>query len=142
LDLLELYTHHRSNTVLGPRFPLEAFLTIRIPLNREAEDNQLPRFTNWQRDTTASPKPNGAKAAKHANHKGKLENREKNGLKDTPANPLTPTSATGEKMLTGGDRGREGTVRFMLDPERAKSEKTIVSEFFRVEMEEFEVDDD
>lgn len=143
MDLLELYTHHRSSTVLGPRFPLEAFLTIRIPLNREAEDKHLPRFTNWQEDTTLPPKVNGTKPGKHAIHKERPQDREKNAAKDMPpANPLTPISATGEKSLAGGDRAREGTVRFMLDPERAQSEKTVVSEFFKVEMEEYEVEED
>jgi len=35
---------------------------------------------------------------------------------------------------------KEGTVRFMLDPERAREEKKVVGEYFRVEVEEYEVE--
>ena len=35
---------------------------------------------------------------------------------------------------------KEGTVRFMLDPQRARDEKDAVKEFFRVEEEEVEVE--
>jgi CTD kinase subunit beta len=143
LDLLDLYNHHRSATVLGARFPLEAFLTVRIPLNREAEDKQLPRFTHWQeKPSIPDSKVNGSKPGKNANHKEKPQDREKDAAKDLPsANPLTPMSATGEKLITG-DRAREGTVRFMLDPKRVQFEKTLVSEYFKVEMEEYEVEED
>ena len=33
---------------------------------------------------------------------------------------------------------REGTVRFMLDPERARNEKIAVGKYFKVEEEEYE----
>src|SRR5882757_9977047 len=36
LDLLELYTHHRTSTVVGPELPVDTFLEVRIPLNLEA----------------------------------------------------------------------------------------------------------
>ena len=35
---------------------------------------------------------------------------------------------------------RDGTVRFMLDPERARDEKHAVEEFFKTEEEEYEVE--
>lgn len=35
---------------------------------------------------------------------------------------------------------KEGTVRFMLDPQRAKDEKEAVKDFFKVEEEEYEVE--
>lgn len=35
---------------------------------------------------------------------------------------------------------KDGTVRFMLDPQRAKEEKEIVSEFFNLEEEEYEIE--
>lgn len=41
------------------------------------------------------------------------------------------------------ERGRDGTVRFMLNPEREQGEKAIVAEYFKPEeVEEVEVDDD
>jgi CTD kinase subunit beta len=45
------------------------------------------------------------------------------------ANGMTPQSKPGV---------REGTIRFMLDPERARNEKVAVAEFFSVEEEEYE----
>lgn len=54
--------------------------------------------------------------------------------------PLTPVSANGDRP-NPGERGRDGAVRFMLDPECADSEKGQVSEYFRVEMEEYVVDE-
>lgn len=35
---------------------------------------------------------------------------------------------------------KEGTVRFMLDPQRAAEEKKTVGDFFKVEEEEYEVE--
>jgi CTD kinase subunit beta len=45
---------------------------------------------------------------------------------------MRPTSAT-EPRGRPGERGRDGTVRFMLDPERARREKVAVSDYFKVE---------
>jgi CTD kinase subunit beta len=55
-------------------------------------------------------------------------------------NPMTPASAIDKKGKVG-ERGRDGTVRFMLNPDRAKDEKSVVSEYFKVEIEEYEADD-
>jgi CTD kinase subunit beta len=52
-----------------------------------------------------------------------------------PPNPLTPISANGEKPGLG-DRARDGTVRFMLDIERAEAEKKVVSSYFKDDIEE------
>jgi CTD kinase subunit beta len=41
------------------------------------------------------------------------------------------------------ERGREGTVRFMLNPEREQGEKAIVAEYFKPEeVEEVEMYED
>ncbi|KAJ9364422.1 hypothetical protein DTO280E4_1668 [Paecilomyces variotii] len=122
LDLLELYTHHRGSTSVGPSFPVDKFLTIRIPLNQEVDAKKLPRYTNWRNGET-----NGSRDGKDP------------AAKNVPTqNPLTPISATGERPKPGG---RDGTVRFMLDPERAQDEKAIVSEYFKNEMEEYEIEE-
>ena len=126
LDLLELYTHHRSSTSVGPDFPPDTFLAIRITLNQEADSKKLPRFTIWKKNRSST---NGSKAVNGS--------KDKNAL---PPNPMTPTPAAEAKGKSGGERGRDGTVRFMLNPERAQSEKSTVSEYFKVEIEEYEVD--
>jgi CTD kinase subunit beta len=130
LDLLDLYTHNRANTAVGTEFPLEAFLTIRIPLNQEADSKNLPRFTHWK--DLKSSVSNGSKHNKQSTpNKGKEKD-----VDIRPANPLTPVSATDEKPLIH-ERGRDGTVRFMLDPERAEDEKKVVSGYFKDEVEEY-----
>jgi CTD kinase subunit beta len=131
LDLLELYTHHRGSTSVGPDSPLDLFLTIRIPLNQEADSQRLPRFTYWKRSRSGS---NGIRTS----------NGSKDS-KDTPKdtnlpNPMTPTAAHAVKGKMG-ERGRDGTVRFILHPEQAREERTTVAEYFKVEMEEYEVDE-
>jgi CTD kinase subunit beta len=157
LDLLDLYIHHRSSTVVGPEYPLEAFLAIRIPLNKQSEDEGLPRFTHWRdnRPSTSAnskatngtgPSP-GPKHGKHNKNKGKGKDQRGREFENAaaaaaaaagpPPNPLTPVSANGEKPGLS-DRGRDGTVRFMLDVERAEAEKKVVSSYFRDTIEEVE----
>ncbi|KAJ5693241.1 hypothetical protein N7462_002664 [Penicillium macrosclerotiorum] len=127
-DLLELYTHHRSATSVGPHFPPDRFLTVRIPLNQEADSQCIPRYANWvdrPRQPRESSKPsNGASKQTEA---------------ERPHHPLTPVAANGDRH--SGERGREAAVRFMLDPTCAESEKKKVEEYFKVEMEEYEAEE-
>ena len=137
LDLLDLYTHFQKNTVVGPSQNIEKFISIRIALNQEAEEARAQRYTEW-----AIPKPaNGGRS--HLT---------------TPATPATPASPA-ETRLNGnamnghgvspssprsGSSGRkamqEGTVRFMLDGERAKKEKETIAEYSKVEYEDYEIE--
>jgi len=148
--LLDLYINDRASTVVGPDFPVEAFLAIRIPLNKEAEDNQLPRFTNWKNSKHANlnnqkqanmpnGKQHGGNKQQHPHGPNKAKAKDAAAAAaaaDLPlANPLTPISANGER-LGSSDRARDGTVRFMLDPERADAEKRAVSSYFKDEMHE------
>ncbi|PGH15513.1 hypothetical protein AJ80_05530 [Polytolypa hystricis UAMH7299] len=153
LDLLELYTHHRSLTTVGPDFSLDLFLNIRIPLNQESDTKRLPRFNYWEK---AKPQPsaphanaNGVKANgknRRDRHNKKDKNRDKEKENDAakesgpPVNPMTPAPAY-EIKGKPVERGRDGTVRFMLYPEQAKAERSTVAEYFAVEMEEYEVDE-
>ncbi|OJJ72977.1 hypothetical protein ASPBRDRAFT_123456 [Aspergillus brasiliensis CBS 101740] len=125
LDLLELYTHNRGHTTVGPHFPADRFLTVRIPLNTEAESQKLPRYTNWVPEPRESKAANGDKAAKDA---------------ATKLHPLTPVAANGDRPRAT-EKGRDGAVRFMLDPECADAEKSHVAAYFKVEMEEYEVEE-
>ncbi|PLN84611.1 cyclin-like protein, partial [Aspergillus taichungensis] len=130
-DLLELYTHNRASTTVGPHFPADRFLTVRIPLNKEAEAQRLPRYTHWVDDPNPreqqqqSQQPNGSTV--------------QNGGPTRPLHPLTPVTANGERPRAN-EKGRDGAVRFMLDPECAEAERARVAEFFKVEMEEYKVD--
>lgn len=134
LDLLELYTHYRTNTTVGPDFPVDIFLEVRIPLNQEMEAKHLPRFTEWK-DRKAITNGTAPKAS--------------NGTKISPkesshiTSPSTPGVVLNETRGRIGERGRDGTVRFMLNSEREQEEKAIVAEYFKpVEEEEVEVEED
>ena len=131
-DLLELYTYHRAATSVGPYFPSERFLTARIPLNQEAEARELPRYTHWEKKVPTGPR-NDANGLKRG-IKRPSEPAEK------PAafgHPLTAVSANGERPKFGKD----STVRFILDQDRADAEKKCVAEYFQVNVEEYEVEE-
>lgn len=134
LDLLELYTHNRSATTVGPHFPADRFLTVRIPLNKEAEEQNLPRYTNsidedkLTKDSRKGPATNSSKTEKGAPTTGALHH------------PLIPVTANGERPKPG-EKGRDAAVRFIVDSEYAAAEKTQVAEYFKVEMEEYEVEE-
>jgi len=139
LDLLDLYTHHRGSTIAGQERAIETFISIRITLNQEATAQNYSRFTEGP---VRKPDTNGVKATN-----GATENK---GGKPPVEDPIksmrspqevVPTTDTGTGTPTQSKPGlRDGTVRFMLDPERVRDEKHAVAEFFKVEMEEYEVE--
>ncbi len=133
LDLLDLYTHHRAVTIVGLEHALERFIEVRITLNQEASAHRYPRYTQWikKRPAANGVRPaNGTKDSKDARDESK-------DRKSPPT--MVPASATGARSRVG-ERGRDGTVRFMLDGERARDEKNLVAEYFKVEEEEYEVE--
>jgi CTD kinase subunit beta len=140
-DLLELYTHNRSSTTVGPHFPPDRFLTVRIPLNKEAEAQRLPRYTHWVEDSRDSKPTNGARDGRDRTASKDRDRDRDRGAAAAPAvHPLTPVAANGERPKAG-ERGRDGAVRFMLDSECAEAEKARVAEYFKIEMEEYEVEE-
>ncbi|KAJ5937206.1 hypothetical protein N7454_004861 [Penicillium verhagenii] len=122
-DLLELYTHHRASTSVGPIFPADQFLTVRIPLNQEARETNIPRFAFWVDQPRGQRPSSGGERSP--------------GSSQRPLHPLIPVAASGERHRA--DKGREAAVRFMLDPAQAESEKRQVEPYFRVETEQYEV---
>lgn len=141
LDLLDLYTHHRSSTLVGPSHTIETFISIRITLNQEATAQKYPRFTEGP---VKKPEINGVKASTNGTiSKTDASRSSAEERIDSLRSPqeVVPTSGTGIGTPTQGKPGlRDGTVRFMLDPERARDEKHAVAEFFKIEMEEYEVE--
>ncbi|KAF1361340.1 cyclin-like protein [Lizonia empirigonia] len=136
LDLLDLYTHHRSSTSIGPLYPLEIFINIRITLNTEASRRSLPRFTTYASETSSTTTSPATPAAVNG-----LKTR--NGIDTaTPNTPDTPgTISPGQPPTSAiGVRGQNGTVRFMLDAARARNEAAEVDKYHKVEEEEYEVE--
>jgi CTD kinase subunit beta len=135
LDLLDLYTHHRGSTFIGPFYSLETFINIRITLNQEASASDIPRYALYDSESTPKPSPHPSNGLKP-----------RNGI--DPTSPLTPASpntispgtVTQPPTSAIGIRGQNGTVRFMLDAKRARNEQSEVERFWKVEEEEYEVE--
>lgn len=124
MDLLDLYTHHRAHTIVGHDYPLDTFIAIRITLNQEASAHNLPRYTYWSEPSSDSQRPGDKKTLSSSN--SKTTNGSTNATTTIPPpSPLQNGSV--------GERGKDGTIRFMLDPQRARDEKEVVKEFFRTE---------
>lgn len=147
LDLLELYTHYRNNTTVGPDFPVEVFLEVRIPLNQEMDAKHLPRFTEWK-DRHKKPSITNGAAAKASSSSSTNGTTTKPSPKESlhpVVSPSTPAIVANGASTRGriGERGRDGTVRFMLNPEREQEERATVAEYFKpVEVIEEEVEEE
>ena len=139
LDLLDLYTHHRSATSTGPLYPLETFINIRITLNNEASRLALPRFTPYASEKLPSTNTTTSPATPAAVNGLKPRNGVESTTPNTPNTPGTVSPAQADASAPGV-RGQGGTVRFMLDAARARDERAQVERFHRVEEEEFEVE--
>ena len=141
LDLLDLYTHHRAFTVVGQEHAIQTFIDIRITLNQEALANKYLRHTNssTKKKSVANGNKaiNGTKDVKPAT-KSPTSPRDSTAPKGSRSPPSSvQVTATGAKIKSGL---KDGTVRFMLDPERARDEKGTVAMYFKIEEEEYEVE--
>lgn len=130
LDVLELYTLHRPQTIVAPLFNQDIFLDIRIPLNEELGRRRMSRYTEFV-DVSQLKKadPTGYAAA---STNGVVPTATPNGpangrVKVSPTSPATP--GTPGMRQRAGERGKEGTIRFMLNPDREREEKEIVASY-------------
>ncbi|KAF2161096.1 hypothetical protein M409DRAFT_69959 [Zasmidium cellare ATCC 36951] len=130
LDALDLYTHNTGSTILGTKYSLDDLLRIRLAFNKECSDSSIARHT------TVQPPPSPDNANGSANTL-----RVANGH-PTPVSPPQPGSqapsqangvGTSQPAPEGG-----GTLRFMLDPQRATDERTQVNSYYTEEWEEYE----
>ncbi|KAL8712000.1 MAG: hypothetical protein Q9220_003696 [cf. Caloplaca sp. 1 TL-2023] len=140
LDLVDLYTHHRASTIVGQDHALEKFISIRITLNQEASTKDIPRFTQSKHKNapTNGAKTNGIKD--HKSPKGVTSPRDIVSPKDIKSPQSIGLNSVNGTPVQGKPGLKEGTIRFMLDPERARDEKHTVAEFFAVDEEEYEVE--
>ncbi|KAI9765343.1 MAG: RNA polymerase II C-terminal domain kinase beta subunit [Geoglossum simile] len=130
LDLLDLYTHHRATTIVGQNYSLDTFIAIRITLNQEASAGNYPRYTEWVEEKKLHS--NGTKASPATPDRDSASENREGGNRRRRSPPVRSASAT-ETRGRPGERGRDGTVRFMLDPERAKRENVAVADYFKPE---------
>ena len=123
---------------MGPEHAIEQFISIRITLNQEASAQEFPRFTETPRkkaDANGVKITNGATG--HKDKKSVLSPRDdpiKSIRSPQEVVPVIGTPSSGKPGV------RDGTVRFMLDPERVRGEKLAVAEYFKEEEEEYEVE--
>ena len=129
LDLLDLYTNYQKHTTIGAEFPLEAFLEIQIPLNEELNSKRIPRYTEHINPNTMNSRADTAGYAVAATNgvtpgPSGLHNGRPKASPTSPATPITP--GTPGIRQKAGERGKEGTVRFMLNPDQERDEKKTV----------------
>jgi CTD kinase subunit beta len=140
LDLLDLYTHFQKSSIVGPSYNIEKFIQLKIKLNQEVEeDATLSRYTEQHEP----PKTNGIKSniktPKTPITPASPSDARINGKDIASPATLSPrSSGSGRKSI--GARGQDGTIRFMLNADQAKKEKETVAEYFKVELEEYEIE--
>ena len=128
LDLLDLYTNYQPQTTVGPKFAIEAFLDIRLKLNEELSAKRLPRHTEHV-DVSKLPAQPVNYTLKATNGVVPSPNGMNGRMKASPTSPATPSPGTPGIRQKAGERGKEGTVRFMLNPDRERDEKAITLQY-------------
>ncbi|TWU77257.1 RNA polymerase II C-terminal domain kinase beta subunit [Metarhizium rileyi] len=125
LDLLDLYVQHQKSTKIGARFDLNKFIDIKIHLNTDLDSTAKPRYLY---------------------HCHRCEVEDPHPLSSTTASATDPTTTSNpwpaDASIRRTARGQDGTMRFVFDPEVAKDEQETVSQFFKDEYEEYEVEVD
>lgn len=120
LDILDLYVQHSKSTKVGAQFDQNKIIDIKIRLNNDLDKAFEPRYLNFcPRCEAEEPQPSTPASA---------------------TSPATSTSWPGDASGRRTARGQEGTMRFVFDPEAAKREQEITSEYFKDEYEEYEVE--
>jgi len=110
------------------------------------EAKRLPRFSEWKESKAPKPVTNGNLATSSRPSNGTKPSPNNVSPKDmSPGNPNSTPPSTAAAMTNGtsrtsrvGERGRDSTVRFMLNPDRDMAERNIVKEYLREEDEEEE----
>lgn len=131
LDALDLYTHHTNSTILGPKYSLDDFLRIRLALNKECSEAHLPRYTVVQPPPSPDNTNGNGNTLRVANGHPTPVSPPQPGAQAPTQNPsaVRPHQATPEDG---------GTLRFMLNPQRAVDEKAEVNRYYVEEWEEYE----
>lgn len=138
LDLLDLYTHSQKSSIIGPLHHIDKFIQIQIILNQEIEqDSSLNRNSG----VYESLKVNGAKKTQQIPITPASPEIRRNGNTNTSPILLSPRSASSSRRSgISNTKVPEITIRFMLDAEQARKEQEMVSEYFKTEYEEYEIE--
>ncbi|GAW20189.1 hypothetical protein ANO14919_096860 [Xylariales sp. No.14919] len=117
LDVLDLYTDHSRSTLLGQEINPQAFIDVKIKVNKQIEAAQIPRYQKFCNECEREGFPSPSFA----------------GSATSPASP-TGTNST----IKRGPKGHEGTYRFLFDAAEVRQERTAYEEHTKDEWEEWE----
>jgi len=109
-DLLELYTSHKIQTIVGLNYDSNVYLTQRIQLNKE----RTP-YTNGHSSQNGTSSNSSSHQNNHSNNNHYIH-PSRDFLNTSPAESIPPT-------VVPTERGTYGTIRFMIDPARERTEK-------------------
>ncbi|KAK4506089.1 hypothetical protein PRZ48_004054 [Zasmidium cellare] len=130
LDALDLYTHNTGSTILGSKYSLDDLLRIRLAFNKECTDSSIARHTTIQPPPSPDNTNGTANTLRVANGHPTPVSPPQSGSQ--PPSQMNG-AATSQPAPEGG-----GTLRFMLDPQRATDERTQVNSYYTEEWEEYE----
>ncbi|CCU82816.1 unnamed protein product [Blumeria hordei] len=136
LDLLDLYTHFQKSSIVGPLHNIDRFIQIRIALNQEVEQTSSKnRYTEFH----GPPKINSFKKTPITPRTPSSPSEvRKNGNIVSPVTQSPRSADSSRRNATA--RTQDGTIRFILDAEQAKREQEKVSEYFKTQYEEYEIE--
>ncbi|KAG0636393.1 cyclin-like protein [Tuber brumale] len=109
-DLLELYTSHKIQTIVGLNYDSNVYLTQRIQLNKERTPYTNGHSSQNGTSSNSSGYQNNHSSNNHYIHPSR------DFLNTSPAESIPPA-------VVPTERGTYGTIRFMIDPAREKTEK-------------------
>lgn len=122
LDSVDLYIQHTTASILGTRYSLDDFLRVRLALKKECDDSGIPR-------NCAAPAQTAPTSKVQNGH-------------PTPVSPPQAASAQPPQPAPPAPQFAApvagGTLRFMLNPHLAKTERDTVDNYFKEEWEEYE----
>ncbi|KAF3937398.1 Cyclin-T1-2 [Dactylella cylindrospora] len=138
-DILDLYTDHLNATFVGPRYGADAFIRVRIELNKEAKNEGIPPNNNGGGvPVPASPVTPGAYGygTPHSESNGsgrgvngRDRDRESRDRRDIDGESDEDIVVTAGDKIRGGAKGQQltdrsvrGSVRFTLSKKREEEE--------------------
>ena len=138
VDLLDLYTHFQKSSIVGTQYPLDTFIQLRIKLNQEMDAAGISRYSEMLEPAKNGIKSNVKTPKTPITPASPAETRINNRDVNSPATLSPRSSSSGRRGITM--RGQDSTIRFMQDAAKVKQEREIVSEYFKMEEEEYEVE--
>jgi CTD kinase subunit beta len=145
MDLLDLYTVHRTVTFAGPAFTNEQIMQVKIGFNRIAQRYEVPRHSNDQ------PEESEAEQARDYVAKLKLERdftieepiTAQNSPTDEPnglnGNAGTANGETPQGHVITERKALIAVRRFILQSSDAQEERKILDEYYLVKDEEYDL---